>query len=133
MRPTRTQYSPLYATTKIETQTLGLLTFDLDDTLYPIAPVEAEANEAFVEAMAQYGFSGLKPNDIVKTAKEIRAELLQQDPQKAAVLTHTEIRELAIRREMEKATVAKKLQALAEDEATTVGALSKLIKENAQK
>ena len=27
-----------------ERQTLGLLTFDLDDTLYPIAPVVAEAN-----------------------------------------------------------------------------------------
>ena len=29
---------------KKESQTLGLLTFDLDDTLYPIAPVVAEAN-----------------------------------------------------------------------------------------
>jgi hypothetical protein len=130
--PTKTRLVPLFST-KTETQTLGLLTFDLDDTLYPIAPVEAEANEAFVDAMEQYGFKGLEPDDIVKTAKEIREEIGKVDPEKAAILTHTEVRELAIRREMEKATVAKRLQALADDEATTVDSLSKIVVESSEK
>jgi hypothetical protein len=116
-----------------ETQILGLLTFDLDDTLYPIAKVEAEANEAFVLAMARYGFSGLQRDDIVRAAKEIREEIGREDPKKAAVLTHTEVRELAIRREMEKATVQKKLVALAEDEATTVEKLSPVVLNSAKK
>lgn len=132
LSPTRLQrLKPLFST-KAETQTLGLLTFDLDDTLYPIAPVEAEANEAFVQAMKNYGFKGLEPDDIVKTAKEIRGEIGKVNPEKAAILTHTEIRELAIRREMEKATVAKRLQALAEEEGTTVDELDDLVVKNAE-
>jgi FMN phosphatase YigB (HAD superfamily) len=122
----------LFSTTKTEIQTLGLLTFDLDDTLYPIAPVEADANDAFVQAMKEYGFTGLKPEDIVESAKAIRAEIGKDDPEKAAILTHTEIRELAIRREMEKATLANRLEALAEDEGITVDALDDLVVKNAQ-
>ena len=38
-------------TTQEEKQTLGLITFDLDDTLYPIEKVEQAANQAFVKAM----------------------------------------------------------------------------------
>ncbi len=37
---------------------LGLLTFDLDDSLYPLERVINEANEAFVRAMNNYGFTG---------------------------------------------------------------------------
>lgn len=37
---------------------LGLLTFDLDDSLYPLEKVINEANEAFVRAMNNYGFTG---------------------------------------------------------------------------
>ena len=120
-------------TTSAETQTLGLLTFDLDDTLYPISKVEEDANEAFVKAMAQYGFEGLQRDDIVQTAMEIRKEMSLEDPQKAAVLTHNQVRELAIRREMEKATTQKKLLACAEDWATAVDSLSNLVVENAKK
>lgn len=116
-----------------EPQTLGLLTFDLDDCLYPIAVVEEEANQAFVKAMATYGFENLKPNDIVETAQKIRDEMNESDPGAAAALTHSELRLLAIRREMEKCTVDRKLQACADDWATTVDALSPLVKENAKK
>ena len=42
---------------------LGLITFDLDDSLYPIEPVLADENEVFVETVAQYGYSIL-PEDI---------------------------------------------------------------------
>lgn len=125
-------YTRLSLSDKQETQTLGLLTFDLDDTLYPIAPVEAEANEAVIKAMETFGFPGLQRDDLQKTAREIREELSRQDPAKAAVLTYREIRELAIRREMEKAVAARKLEALAEDEATTVDALDDLVTENAR-
>ena len=38
---------------------LGLLTFDLDDSLYPLEKVINEANEAFVRAMDNYGFTGM--------------------------------------------------------------------------
>jgi len=37
---------------------LGLLTFDLDDSLYPLEKVINEANEAFVRAMNNYGYTG---------------------------------------------------------------------------
>ena len=131
----RQRSSSLFSSTKTaaEKQTLGLLTFDLDDTLYPINKVEEEANEAFVKAMAQYGFEGLQRDDIVETAKEIRNEMNIQDPQQAAVLTHNQVRELAIRREMEKATTQKKLEACAEDWATSVDSLSSLVVANAKK
>lgn len=116
-----------------ETQTLGLLTFDLDDTLYPIDLVEKEANEAFVKAMARYGFEGLQRDDIVESAKTIREEMNQHDPAQAAALTHVQVRELAIRREMELATTKRKLQACADDWATNVDSLSSLVVANAKK
>lgn len=118
---------------KEETQTLGLLTFDLDDTLYPIAPVEAAANEALVKSMEQYGFEGLEPDDIVKACKAIRDEMGKQDPQKAAALTYAEVRELAIRQEMEKVVTKNKLIACADDWATPVESLSSLVVANAKK
>lgn len=116
---------------KEERQTLGLLTFDLDDTLYPIAVVEKEANQAFVKAMENYGFNGVQPNDIVQTAQRIRAELSKEDSAKAAALTHSELRRMAIRSEMERITVQRKLEACAEDWSTSIDALSPLVTKNA--
>lgn len=119
---------------KKETQTLGLLTFDLDDSLYPIAQVEEEANLAFVKAMEKYGYDkDLKPSDIVNAAKEIRTELSQTDPKAAAALTHNDLRLKAIRREMERITIQRKLEACASDWATNVESLSNLVKENSKK
>ena len=43
-------------------------------------------SDAFVKAMARFGFTGLKPTDIVTTGRQIREELSQTDPQKAAAL-----------------------------------------------
>lgn len=112
---------------------LGLLTFDLDDTLYPIQKVEQAANEAFVRAMARFGFDGLQPDDIVRAAKEIRAEMNRQDPAAAAALTHVQVRERAIRREMERVTTQRKLQSCADDWATPIESLSPLVVTNAKK
>lgn len=114
-------------------KTLGLLTFDLDDTLYPIAPVIDEANAAFARAMARFGYEGLTPMDIVETGKLIREEIAAQNPKSAVVLTHTEIRELSIRREMENIMLAKKLKETADDWATPVSDLASIVVANAKK
>ncbi|KAL9191200.1 hypothetical protein ACHAXT_000906 [Thalassiosira profunda] len=77
---------------------LGLLTFDLDDSLYPIEPVLADANDVFVEIMAQFGYS-IAPQDIVNTGKRVREEA---GPVAGAAMSHTSVRMEAIRREMER-------------------------------
>lgn len=139
---TTTKTSVLYAdtqeataektVTKPKVQQLGLLTFDLDDTLYPIAPCVEAANNAFVEAMEKYGFPGLSAFDIVATGKIVRDEIAKEDAEKAAALTHTEIRELAIRREMEKIILQRKLESTAEDWATQVSSLSPIVRKHAE-
>jgi len=106
------------------------LTFDLDDTLYPIAPVIEEANTAFAKAMERFGYGGIQPNDIDETSKQIRAEM---DPQQAAALSHTEARELAIRRRMEEVLLKRKLEETAKDWVTAVDDLSPVVVENARK
>ena len=117
-----------------KTKTLGLLTFDLDDTLYPIQPVINEANAAFARAMESYGFPNIQPEDIDKTARKIREEVsLRDGPAAAAILSHTEIRTMAIRREMEKIILERKLQATADDWATPVSALSNIVVSHAKK
>jgi len=108
------------------------LTFDLDDTLYPIAQIVEDANDAFVKAMERYGFEGVDAFDIVKTGKEVREELSAIDPEKAAGLTHTEKREMAIRREMERIILDRKLQQCAEDWATPVEDLSPIVRKPAE-
>ena len=65
---------------------IGLLTFDLDDTLYPIAAVVKDANAAFVKAMERYGYEGFSGFDIVCTGIELRKELAKTDPEEAAGL-----------------------------------------------
>lgn len=109
---------------------LVLLTFDLDDTLYPIAPVIDEANAAFAKAMERYGFDGIKPDDIDVLTKKVRQEL---PPEEAAALSHTEAREMAIRRQMEDVLLTRKLSETAEDWVTAVEDLSPVVVENAKK
>mmetsp|Transcript_4925 Transcript_4925/g.7122 ORF Transcript_4925/g.7122 Transcript_4925/m.7122 type:complete len:406 (-) Transcript_4925:282-1499(-) len=125
--------TPIPNTKKAKVTSLGLLTFDLDDTLYPIAEVIDAANTAFVTTMEKFGYSGLTPTDIVETGKLIREEIAAEDPQAAAVLTHTEIRELAIRREMENIMLDKKLKETADDWATPVSNLADVVVAHAKK
>lgn len=108
---------------------LTLLTFDLDDTLYPIAPVIEEANAAFASAMERYGYTGIKPEDIDATTKEVRAQL---PPPEAAALSHTSARERSIRQTMESVLLKRKLQETAEDWVTAVEDLSPVVVENAK-
>jgi hypothetical protein len=102
---------------------LGLLTFDLDDTIYPLAPVIQEANAAFARAMERYGFPNIQPNDITVRSVQIRTEMAATDPERAATLSHTEIRKLAIRKEMELVMFERKLKECAVDWATNVESL----------
>ena len=102
---------------------LGLLTFDLDDTIYPLAPVIQEANAAFARAMERYGFPNIQPNDITLRSVEMRKAMAATDPERAATLSHTEIRKLAIRKEMELVMFERKLKECAVDWATNVESL----------
>jgi len=111
-------------------KTLGLITFDLDDTLFPLKAVIDEANAAFVQAMDRFGYEGINASDIVEVGRKIRQEL---PPGEAAALSHTDIRNLAIRRVMEEITFHRKLEAMAEDFSTDVENLSKIVIEPARR
>jgi FMN phosphatase YigB (HAD superfamily) len=87
----------------------------------------------FVAAMERYGFPGVNAFDIVKTGMQVREEMAVTDPLDASALTHTEIREMAIRREMERIILERKLQQTADDWATPVGSLSPIVKKHAEK
>ena len=118
---------------------LGLITFDLDDTLYPIAPVLDEANTAFSTAMSNFGYVNIQPSDIVATGKEIRAQVFADDstaavdPLKPATVNHKEIRMAAIRQEMEQFILKTKLQQTADDWATEVESLTDPVRKSAEK
>jgi hypothetical protein len=114
-------------------KTLGLLTFDLDDTIYPLDPVIREANAAFARAMARYGFPDIEPDDINTRSVQIRNEIAKTDPERAAVLSHTEIRKLAIRKEMELVMLDRKLKECAIDWATNVDSLGPAVVASARK
>lgn len=117
-------------TTPTNQKTVGLITFDLDDTLFPIGVVIDEANKAFARAMERFGYEGIKPSEITEVGKIIREEL---PPIEAAALSHTEIRSLAIRRVMEEITFQRKLVEIAEDFSTDVENLNKIIVQSAQR
>lgn len=121
------------STKPTKTKKLSIITFDLDDTLYPVATVLSEANAAFARSMKQFGYTDIEPEDIVSTGKKIRDEMAKTDPEGSATLTHTEIRRLAIRKEMEKIEYQRKLQSCADDWATQVSSLSPLVVNNAKK
>jgi len=87
---------------------------------------------AFSRIMNKFGFENIEPAQIVQTAKKIREEMAKEDAEKAACLSHTEIRRLAIREEMEKIVYRRKLEACAEDWATQVSSLSPLVVQNAK-
>mmetsp|Transcript_4698 Transcript_4698/g.9192 ORF Transcript_4698/g.9192 Transcript_4698/m.9192 type:complete len:448 (+) Transcript_4698:126-1469(+) len=132
------------STKKNKKKKLGLITFDLDDTLYPIAPVLDEANAAFSTSMSNFGYVDIQPSDIVETGKEIRAAVdsedskdskssKTQDPLKPTTVNHKEIRMAAIRKEMEDFILKTKLRQTAEDWATEVESLTSPVRKSAEK
>ena len=83
--------------------------------------------------MADYGFEGLERDQIIQTSKEMRKEISAEDPEAAALLTHRQVREKAIRREMEKVIQARKIQACADDWDTSVEDLADVVIDSAKK
>ena len=111
-----------------KTKTLALVTFDLDDSLYPIEPVLSDANRAFSAAMERYGYS-IDPEDIVRVGKAIR----EAAGPAGVSMTHTEVRLQAIKEEMRRVMYEKKLKECAEDWATEVESLTAPLKDSAKK
>mmetsp|Transcript_54529 Transcript_54529/g.162920 ORF Transcript_54529/g.162920 Transcript_54529/m.162920 type:complete len:444 (-) Transcript_54529:493-1824(-) len=99
-----------------------LLTWDLDDTLYPLTPVIGRANIAFSMMMSKLGYTDVSPRDISRTVKEIRSEY-NDDPELFPP-TYVQLRTKAIRREMVRFITRKNLEAVAVDEGTDVEKLT---------
>ena len=142
--------SSTMSSTKTKKKKLGLITFDLDDTLYPIAPVLDEANTAFSTAMSNFGYVDIQPSDIVEAGKQIRSQITTDDdddekknnastsattadPLKPSTVNHKEIRLAAIRREMEQFILKMKLRQTAEDWATDIDDLTAPVRKSAEK
>ncbi|KAL7534736.1 hypothetical protein ACHAXR_006050 [Thalassiosira sp. AJA248-18] len=79
---------------------LHLLTFDLDDTIFPIGPAVADANAAQLQALIKYGYNNASNEEIIAASKQIRTELREA----GNVITYTDLRKQSIRREIERLT-----------------------------
>lgn len=73
---------------------LALLTFDLDDTLFPINRVVQDANDAMVQAMHRLGYTRATNKNILKHTTAIRKHV-------KTPITYTSLRMRAIRAELE--------------------------------
>lgn len=74
-----------------------LITFDLDDTLFPVGPVIQYANKALFDHLGKLGYS-IDEADFLMSTKHIRTTLAEE----GIFITYSELRMQAIRREMEK-------------------------------
>lgn len=74
-----------------------LITFDLDDTLFPVGPVIQYANTALFEHLEELGYM-IDEADFIMSTKHIRTTLAEE----GILITYSELRKRAIRREMEK-------------------------------
>ena len=79
---------------------LHLITFDLDDTIFPIGPVVAEANDAMISRLQTLGYTDASNDEIVAASKRIRNELREA----GKALTYTDLRKQSIRREIMRLT-----------------------------
>ena len=77
-----------------EKPTLALLTFDLDDTLFPVAQVVEDANTAMIQALWNAGFTDASNDRIVQHTKMIRRK-------QRKLMTYTQLRKRAIQTELE--------------------------------
>jgi len=89
------QYDSSDSTTNKE---LHLLTFDLDDTIFPITPVVQDANSAMIQYLQEIGYENASNDEIIAASKQIRRELRERGEE----VTYTELRKQSIRREMER-------------------------------
>ena len=82
--------------------TLALLTFDLDDTLFPVATVVEDANAAMMQALWDAGYTEATNDRIVQHTKMIRRKQRKQ-------MTYTQLRKRAIQTELELLSAAGEL------------------------
>jgi len=80
--------------------TLALLTFDLDDTLFPCGPVVAEANEAMLASIVSHGYPSITNEDVLAATKAIRNELRKTE----TPITYTNLRIAAIQNQLERSS-----------------------------
>ena len=78
---------------------LGLLTFDLDDTLFPTQAVVQHANNRMVEYMVQQGYA-TTADDFLKTTRTLRKQI-EADGNS---ISYTELRKRAIDMELQRIT-----------------------------
>ncbi len=74
-----------------------LITFDLDDTIFPVGPVVHDANVALMNHLQSLGVATSQP-DFLASTKKIRSGLAKE----GKTITYTELRKRAIKYEMEK-------------------------------
>lgn len=88
--------SSLYSTTGSEEETpkLALLTFDLDDTLFPVMSVVFDADVAMIQAFHAAGYPKATDTNILRHTKAIQRKSKRR-------MTYTELRKRAIQQELE--------------------------------
>jgi len=87
-----------FSTSSSARPALALLTFDLDDTLFPCGPVVAEANEAMIASIVSHGYPSITNEDVLAATKAIRNELRKTD----TPITYTNLRIAAIQSQLER-------------------------------
>lgn len=88
------------ASSRLSHNKLHLITFDLDDTIFPIGPVVADANEAQLARLKNLGYTNANNDEIIKASKIIRTELREA----GKVLSYTDLRKQSIKREIIRVT-----------------------------
>jgi putative hydrolase of the HAD superfamily len=78
---------------------VDLITFDLDDTIFPVGPVVQDANKSLIDHLKELGYATITQESLIASTKHIRNELLQQENK---VITYTELRKRAICLEINK-------------------------------
>ena len=89
----------LNAADKDKEEVLHLLTFDLDDTIFPITPVVNDANIAQLNTLqSKFGYTKACNQQIIAASKQIRTELRETNTS----ITYTDLRKLSVKREIER-------------------------------
>ncbi|KAL7506149.1 hypothetical protein ACHAXN_003458 [Cyclotella atomus] len=76
---------------------LHLLTFDLDDTIFPIDPVIQDANSIMVQTLKSHGYNA-DNDEIIAASKRIRKQVRERGEE----ITYSDLRRGSIRCEMER-------------------------------
>ena len=78
----------------IQRRSANLITFDLDDTIFPVGPVVQDANKALITHLTdECGYETITQESLIASTKKIRTELKNNENK---VITYTELRQRAI-------------------------------------